>query len=89
MLVLSIMELKARAQSYASPSVELALLQQREDQIDRHLESIDRNIEAEQQRINELQSDQSQIRGIGIGIGALIGLFQLIQVILQLRSKRS
>lgn len=87
MITISISQL--RAQNYTSPSTQIALLEQRSDQMDHHLENIDKNIQSNQEEINELRSDQSQIRGIGIGIGALISLFQLIQVVLQLRIKKN
>jgi hypothetical protein len=94
MLVLVGTEIRsfAQAQSQASinanTSVQVALILQRAEQVERHLEAIDAREELDNRRINDAENELSQIRGFGIGIGALLSLFQVIQVILQLRLKK-
>lgn len=84
------LEINARAQTRydLDSNTKLALLAQRTDQIDRHLDYIDKKVDEGETRITTLENDFSQIRGGGILFGILVSLFQVINVILQLRTKR-
>jgi len=68
--------------------VRLALLEQGQRQQDAHMEYQDKVLDQLREQIAEIRNEQAQIRGFGLGIGALLGIAQLIQVLLQLRIKR-
>lgn len=74
-------------QTTGGNEVRIALLEQAQKQQDAHMEYQDRLIDQTRGQLSEVRNELSQIRGFGLGIGSLLSIAQLTQILLGLRGK--
>lgn len=74
-------------QSANGTDIRMALLEQTQRQQDQHIEYQDKQIEQMREQLSEIRNELSQIRGFGLGIGSLLSIAQLAQIIFTLRGK--
>lgn len=71
----------------SSTDIRVALLEQTQRQQDQHIEYQDKQIDQMRDQLSEVKTELSQILGFGLGIGSLLSIAQLAQIVFTLRGK--